>query len=115
PGGPVASPPAATGPPLSEQVWTLNLRAFYSPQTTQSAPLDEFDAAAPPPFLQDVLRQREATLWDDLGAALVLSSVPLRFGRDLVLKSRDSVLLSPPPSVTARRSVLFITPAGSPP
>lgn len=115
PGGTPASPPAATGPPLSEQVWTLTVRAFYSPQTAAPRPLDEFDEPAPPPFLQDVLRQREAALWEDLGASLALSSVPLRFGRDLVLKSRDSVLLSPPPSVPARRSVLFITPAGSPP
>jgi hypothetical protein len=115
PGGPVGSPPAAIGPALSEQVWTLTLRVFYSPTTTRAAPLDEYDAPPVLPFLQDILRQPEATLWDDLGAGQVLSNVSLRFGRDLVLKSRDSVVLSPPPTLSARQSVLFITPAGSPP
>jgi len=114
PGGPVGSPPAAIGPALSEQVWTLTLRVCYSPTTTRAVPLDEYDAPPVLPFLQDILRQPEAILWDDLGAGQVLSSVSLRFGRDLVLKSRDSVVLSPP-TVSARQSVLFITPAGSPP
>jgi hypothetical protein len=114
PGGLVGSPPAATGPPLSEQVWTLGLRAFYSPRTTAPAPLGDYDVPPFPPYLQDVLRQDEATLWDDLGARRVLPSVPLRFGRDLVLKSRDAAVSSPP-TAAARRSALFITPAGSPP
>ncbi|MDX6269639.1 MAG: hypothetical protein QOD28_862 [Acidobacteriota bacterium] len=106
---PVASPPVNKNVPLLEQTWELTLTAGYAP--TDDA------AAAKPASLPDLraaldqLNAPPAKLWTDFGGAIELMSVTLRYGQELILKSQDSITVSPP----APQSVLFITPAGSPP
>jgi hypothetical protein len=105
---PVESPPVNKNVPLLEQTWELTLTAAYapassSPKTTASLPdlratLEQL--GAPP-----------AKLWTDFANQEELASVALRYGQELILKSQDSINVSPP----APQSVLFITPAGSPP
>jgi hypothetical protein len=107
----ITSPPAATGLPLTDQTWSINLRAFY--QRTDPPPLLPGDDAPEQqlPDLRVVLSQPEATLWADPERTEILDAVSLSYGRELNLKSRPSLSMSPP----TRQSVLFITPAVSPP
>lgn len=102
PGSPLGSPPVATSPPLTEQVWPLELRAFYTPVRS----------VLPLPDLRFTLSQLAATMWADAEQTEILAETNLRFGRELILKSRPSP--GSPPSHT-RASVLFVTPAVSPP
>ena len=119
PGSPLGSPPVATSPPLTEQVWPLELRAFYTPDRPVVSPPDFVAEAGPPlPDLRFTLSQPAATLWADAELTEILLETNLRFGRELILKSRPSP--SSPPSPLSplsqpRDSVLFITPAVSPP
>jgi hypothetical protein len=99
PGSPLVSPPVATSPPLTEQVWPLELRALYTP------------VRPPVPDLRFTLSQPAATLWADAEQTEILEDANLRFGLELILKSRPP-LASP---LSTRDSVLFITPAVSPP
>jgi hypothetical protein len=77
------------------------LRVFPS----ESAPEQEL------PDLRAMLSQPEATLWADSELTMPLDTVSLRYGRELIVKSRPPLSMSPP----TRQSVLFITPAVSPP
>lgn len=106
-----SSPPGATGLPLTEQTWSINLRAYY--QRTDPPPLlpGEFAPERQLPDLRAILSQPEANLWADPERTMTLDTVSLSYGRELILKSRPSLSISPP----ARQSVLFITPAVSPP
>ena len=106
PGSPLGSPPIATNPPLTEQVWPLELRAFYTPDRPVVSPL---------PDLRFTLSQPAATLWADAEQTEILTETNLRFGRELILKSRPSPSSPPSPLSQPRDSVLFITPAVSPP
>ncbi len=109
PGSPPGSPPVATSPPLTEQVWPLELRAFYTPERPLSSPPDFLgDAGVALPDLRFTLSQPPATMWADAEQTEILQETNLRFGRELILKSRPS--LTSPPTQT-RDSVLFITPA----
>jgi hypothetical protein len=115
PGSPLGSPPVASGPPLTEQVWPLGLRALYTPVrpvSPVSSPLNSTEPDQSFPDLRFTLSQPEATLWADAALSEVLLETNLRFGRELILKSRP--ILGSPLSAT-RDSVLFITPAVSPP
>ena len=106
PGSPLGSPPIATSAPLTEQVWPLELRAFYTPDRPVVSPL---------PDLRFTLSQPAATLWADAEQSEILTETNLRFGRELILKSRPSPSSPPSPLSQPRDSVLFITPAVSPP
>jgi hypothetical protein len=110
-GSPVESPPAATGPPLTNQVWPITLRAMYTPFGELPSLPGELGPEPQLPDLGVVLSQREATLWADSDLTETLGEVALRYGRELILKSRPSGLVSPP----ASQSTLLITPAVSPP
>jgi hypothetical protein len=113
PASPPGSPPIATSPPLTEQVWPLELRALYTPLRPFSSPPDFIEEAGPAlPDLRFTLSQPAATIWADVEQTETLQQTNLRFGRELILKSRPSP--SSPLSQT-RDSVLFITPAVSPP
>lgn len=112
PGSPLGSPPVASGPPLVEQVWALGLRALYTPDRPVSSPLNSVEADQSFPDLRFTLSQPEATLWADAELSEILLETNLRFGRELILKSRPA--LGSPLSATGD-SVLFITPAVSPP
>jgi hypothetical protein len=106
---PVASPPVNKNVPLLEQTWELTLNAGYAPQSappaTSPAPLPDLRATL------DQLNAPPAVLWADLANLEELAGVTLKYGQELILKSQDSLNVSPP----APQSVLFITPAGSPP
>lgn len=112
PGSPLGSPPGASGPPLTEQVWPLGLRALYTPDRPVSSPLNAIDTDQSFPDLRFTLTQPEATLWADAALSEVLEETNLRFGRELILKSRPT---PGSPLSSVRDSVLFITPAVSPP
>jgi hypothetical protein len=113
PGSPPGSPPVATSPPLTEQVWPLELRAFYTPERPLLSPPDFIEDAGPTlPDLRFTLSQPAATMWADAEQTEILQETNLRFGRELILKSTTS---SSSPLSHTRESVLFITPAVSPP
>jgi hypothetical protein len=115
PGSPLGSPPVATSAPLTEQVWPLELRAFYTPERPVMSPPDFIEEAGPAlPDLRFTLSQPAATLWADAEQTEILET-NLRFGRELILKSRPSPSSPPSPLTQTRDSVLFITPAVSPP
>lgn len=116
PDSPLGSPPVATSPPLTEQVWPLELRAFYTPDRPLMSPPDFAEAATPQlPDLRFTLTQPAATMWADAEQTEILQETNLRFGRELILKSRPSPSSPPSPLAQTRDSVLFITPAVSPP
>lgn len=108
PGSPLGSPPVATSPPLTEQVWSLELRAFYTPNRPVSSPLDSSVAGNALPDLRFTLTQPAATMWADAEQTEILQETNLRFGRELILKSRPA---QASPLSQTRDSVLFITPA----
>ena len=115
PGSPLGSPPIATSPPLTEQVWPLELHAFYTPDRPVVSPPDFAETGPPLPDLRFTLSQPPATLWGDAELTEILQETNLRFGRELILKSRPSPSSPPSPLSQPRDSVLFITPAVSPP
>lgn len=104
---PVESPPVNKNVPLLEQTWELTLAAGYVPASApaKTASLPDLRATL------DQLNAPPAKLWTDFAGHEELGSVMLRYGQELILKSQDSITVSPP----APQSVLFITPAGSPP
>jgi hypothetical protein len=115
-GSPLGSPPIATSPPLTEQVWPLELHAFYTPVRPVVSPPDFIEDLGPAlPDLRFTLSQPAATLWADADQTDILQETNLRFGRELILKSRPSPSSPPSPLSQPRDSVLFITPAVSPP
>src|ERR1041385_1949360 len=103
PPSPLSSPPVATGPALTDQVWPLKVRAFYEPPL--SSPFNELIQDALPD-LKSTLAQAEAQLWADASRTEMLSEVALQFGRALVLKSRSTPAS---PFDDSWESVLFIT------
>lgn len=109
PGSGFGSPPVATGPPLTEQVWMLRVRAFYA-RPTESVPVSRDNDVLPE--LRSTLSQPEAVLWADETRTEPLLETAVQYGQSRILKSRPS---STSPPATTQGSVLFITPAGSPP
>jgi hypothetical protein len=109
PPGSFSSPPVATGPALTDQLWILKARALYAPPL--SSPLNQ-PTEDSLPDLNSTLAQPEAQLWADADRTETLSEVALQFGRELILKSRSP---SASPLDDSWESVLFITPAASPP
>lgn len=111
PASPLSSPLRASSLPLTEQVWPLRLRALYTPVRPVSSPPNLFENKPELPELRFTLSQPEATIWADAALSEPLLEASLQYGRELVLQSK--VAASPPSQV--RQSVLFITPAVSPP
>jgi len=105
--GAFESPPVARGLPLLEQSWELTFVAGYA-----ARPADEVAPAIPDlrATLEQLMNAR-AQLWADEAGGAELSSVTLRYGRELVLRTRVPSDSSTP----APGSALLITPAGSPP
>jgi hypothetical protein len=96
------SPLGSSGVKLTDQTWQMKLTFSYWPQYPVPAI----------PDLNQVLDQPPATAWVDDMLSAPLTAATLRFGQELVLRSR-AVLASPPASPWL--STLLITPAGSPP
>lgn len=105
------SPPVSSGPPLTEQTWPIDLRALYGAISSPPALPGELHPEPQLPDLRAMLSQPEATIWADAELTTPLGTVSLNYGRELILTSRPALSLSPP----TRQSVLFITPAVSPP
>ena len=75
-----ASPPG--GPPLSEQQWTVTLRARYEPTTQTVLP------GATLPTLNSLFAQTAASLWPTpTGTAVPQLTFTLIFGQELVLQT----------------------------
>ena len=110
PGSPLASPLVANSLPLTEQVWPIQLRAFYTAERPVASPPNPFPTKPELPELRFTLSQPEATIWADAALTEPLLEASLQYGHELVLQSKAT---SPPSQ--ARQSVLFITPAVSPP
>jgi hypothetical protein len=104
---PASSPPAAAAPQLRDQEWTIEVVASYG--RLHPAPVGDRPSLAD---LSDILTQPSASLWADSERGRALTEANLQFGRELVLRSRD---FTASPIEGAPKSVLFITPAGSPP
>ncbi|MDQ1639073.1 MAG: hypothetical protein QOF62_2412 [Pyrinomonadaceae bacterium] len=111
PGSPLGSPPRAKTLALTEQVWSIGLRAFYTSARPIASPPNAFAANPVLPELRFTLSQPEATIWADATLSEPLLEASLHYGHELVLQSRAAT--SPPSQ--SRQSVLFITPAVSPP
>lgn len=90
------SPPAG-GRSLKEQEWNIELRAFYSPASSVPVMAD----------LRAALSQAEATLWSEY-EMFEMAEATLRFGQELILRSRN-------PVDGSEESFLLIEPAVSPP
>jgi hypothetical protein len=113
-GSPPGSPPGsfAAGPPLLQQEWRLQLRASYSPGGVAS-PLSPPRPAQTRPNLYDILAQQPTTLWAGSARTEQLTEVRLRYGRELIIRSSETVA-SPPPAPTLSPE-LFIATAKLPP
>ena len=96
------SPLLPGGTKLADQSWQIRLRFFYAPQRPVPAI----------PDLTQVLHQTPATAWEDEPLSAPMTGATLRFGQELVLRTRARPA-SPPAAPTL--STLLITPAGSPP
>jgi hypothetical protein len=111
PGSPVGSPPMANTPALTEQVWSIRLRAFYTTVRPIASPPNAFETKPRLPELRFTLSQPEAAIWADAALTEPFIEASLQYGHEVVLQSRAAT--SPP--LQTRQSVLFITPAVSPP
>lgn len=88
---------ATSAQPLTAQEWPVTLRAFYAPLN-------------PPPRLPDLCRtlaQPPADLWANEGRTTALGALKLKFGHELVVRSKKTNAQPLP--------VLLISPALSPP
>jgi hypothetical protein len=90
-----ASPPFPGGQALVDQEWSVTLDAYFEPIVP----------APPIPELCRTLTQTPALLWADARQQLPLGEHALRYGRELIVRSERA----------EDRSVLIVTPAGSPP
>lgn len=113
PAAPFGSPPeAATGPALTDQEWPIQLVAKYAAVRPVLSPSDPFATTPELPDLRFTLSQPPATIWSDAALTEPLVEISLPYGRERILKS-EPVTTSPP--LPVRQSVLFISPAVSPP
>jgi hypothetical protein len=113
---PFASPPEnATRVALGEQKWVLNFIVKYQPDIFQNSPPsqiqnDVFEQVVPD--LRLALAQAEGSLWNDRTKTDVFDSAILEFGKELILRSRETELLSPMSiGITTLSSNLFVSPA----
>jgi hypothetical protein len=72
--------PLAVGPKLTEQVWSVQLYAAYTPLSAVPAIMD----------LHTILTQAPADLWQDAVQTQQLSEVQLKFGQELTVRSSDA-------------------------
>jgi hypothetical protein len=86
-------------PAFTKQEWDVGLRAFYAP-TSHAPPLLDLGA---------VLSQPLADLWADEARSATLTRAALRFGQELVLRTKKTTTGAPLDPVPL--PVLHITPA----
>jgi hypothetical protein len=90
-----ASPPFPGGQALVDQEWSVTLDAYFEPVLP----------VPPIPELCRTLTQTPALVWADALQQHPLGEQALRYGRELIVRSEGA----------EDRSVLIVTPAGSPP
>jgi hypothetical protein len=93
------------------------LQAMYAPPRFASSPLESEESESLLPDLRETLMQPQAVMWADRAQTEPLTETLLNYGRETILRSLDqnNAFQQSPPSSSTRGSVLFITPAGSPP
>jgi hypothetical protein len=97
----LGSPGGALGPPLEEQTWEIEIRAWYEPEDD---PPEMPDLCA----LEDLARRAPSPVWEDTAMSRLLDRLTLRFGQELLARTRNTVTGRDLP-------VVLISPAGSPP
>jgi len=111
---PAASPPTNSAPTsLAEQKWILNLSVKYQPSIFQFSPpiVAETDEEHLPD-LRLALAQANGRLWADDGQTEEFQTAVLQFGKELILRSRTTRVVSPMlDSAAAFSSFLFTSPA----
>lgn len=74
---PLGSPPIGNRPPLVDQVWSIQLRSYFTPLH----PTPEF------PDLCQALSQPPAKLYNTLSPNSLLTDVTLHYGQELIVRS----------------------------
>lgn len=97
----LGSPGGALGPPLEEQTWEVEIRAWYEPEED---PPQTPDLCA----LEDLARRAPSPVWEDTAMSRILDRLTLRFGQELVARTRNT-------AAGRELPVVLISPAGSPP
>jgi hypothetical protein len=113
---PFASPPEnQTRVALSEQKWRLDFEVKYQPSIFQISPPSHNQNEALELVLPDLrlaLSQAEGLLWNDRAKTDPFNGAVLEFGKELILRSRESELSSPMSiGITTLSSNLFVSPA----
>lgn len=108
---PIVSPPAqATRISLAEQKWDLDLTLKYQPNIFVSSPPVSDEETLPD--LKLVLAQANGTLWANTAKTEEFTTAVLRFGKELILRSRSADVVSPMPSgETVFSSNVYVSPA----
>ncbi len=108
------------GPPFLQQEWTIQLQAFYAPNVFLSPPTpfsppsnSSRDNEAGVPILSDILNQSPASLFLEEAQTEPLTEVTLRYGPKFFVPLSSAPVGSPPNPKAL--SILFVSPAGSPP
>jgi hypothetical protein len=107
--------------PFRQQEWTIELQAYYEPQVISSPPVPfspqpsnfSSDDKASVPILGDILKQSPADLFLDEGQTEPLRDVTLTYGPKVFVPLSSPPVGSPPNPKAL--SILFVSPAGSPP
>lgn len=111
---PIVSPPENSAPTsLAEQKWILDLTVKYQPSVFQfSPPLVAETDAGNLTDLRLALAQANGKLWADAEQTEEFQTAVLQFGKELILRSRATQIVSPmPDSTSAFSSFLFTSPA----
>lgn len=110
---PIVSPPAqATRISLAEQKWDLDLTLKYQPNIFVSSPSASVSDEETLPDLKLVLAQADATLWANTDKTEEFTTAVLRFGKELILRSRQANVVSPmPEGETVFSSNVYVSPA----
>ena len=101
--------------PFRQQEWAIQLQAYYEPhvnsppQSSNSASDDQ----AGVPILSHILKQSPVNLFLDEAQTEPLQEVMLRYGPKVFVPLSSSPISSPPNPKAL--SILFVSPAGSPP
>ncbi|HQU86608.1 MAG TPA: hypothetical protein PKY59_25985 [Pyrinomonadaceae bacterium] len=109
---PIVSPPAqATRISLANQNWNLDFSLKYQPNIFVSSPNFNNSNEDNFPDLSIVLAQENAILWANTEKTEELTTAVLQFGKELILRSSVSDLVSPSMSETVFSSNVYVSPA----
>lgn len=110
---PIVSPPAqATRISLAEQKWDLDLTLKYQPNVFVSSPSASVSDDETLPDLKLVLGQANGSLWANTEKTEEFTTAVLRFGKELILRSRLADVVSPMPGdETVFSSNVYVSPA----